>query len=471
MIFLIVVSGLIVFYTWYKYFKLICVFHNPNLGTAVVFSFLLGGLAMVFVYIINNFFNYYWINATLEEFIKLICFVCFYNLFESNFKNPIDYILYVCFICLGFSLFENALKISNETSYNFYILKRSILGPIGHMISSCLIVYGFVKYKFSSKNTSKLIMLKYVFFGLFFHFFTNLIAQYKNFFRKSLDVDLLQNIIAKYPFIPDRLIQNLPEKNGFNIDWGVFILCLIFLIGISIFSTIIINCLNNSKDFTYSNVIDSKKILKIFTQFLGLLFVIEIVVFLVLNYTSLNHSDLYVYEKTQSSFLKSLFEIVIFALLFYCLSIRLSRFKFLKNRWKKLRIETPFVFFRDNYFIRFRGGTNDELQISMLHKKEFNLCPVYKNKKFIKSRKRAFLEEKIIDDKDESYFLIKLFKSKANDDNYKYYLLKSKVGGIIYTAESFPIVEVYELKNIKLLANLETNFSNFKLMDLAYVQS
>ena len=140
-------------------------------------------------------------------------------------------------------------------------------------------------------------MLKYVFFGLFFHFISNLVVQYKRYFHLSLDVQYLQNIIAKYPFLPDRLIQDLPEKNGFNIDWGVFILCLVFLFGISVFSTMIINCLNNSKDFTYSKGIDSKKILKILTQFLGLLFVIEIVVFLVLNFTSLNHSDLYVYAK------------------------------------------------------------------------------------------------------------------------------------------------------------------------------
>ena len=76
MIFLIVISGLIVFYTWYKYFKLICVFHNPNLGTAVIFSFIFGGLAVVFVYLINNFgFNYYWINAILEEIIKIIFYM------------------------------------------------------------------------------------------------------------------------------------------------------------------------------------------------------------------------------------------------------------------------------------------------------------------------------------------------------------------------------------------------------------
>ena len=98
------------------------------------------------------------------------------------------------------------------------------------------------------------------------------------------------------------------------------------------------------------------------------------------------------------------------------------------------------------------------------------LYPVYKTKNFLKSAKKAFLEEKIIDEKDESYFLIKIFKSKSNNDQFKYFLLKSKVGGVMFTEESFPIVEVYELESVEQLVNIGTNFKNFKLLDLAYVK-
>ena len=150
---LIAISGLVVLYTWYKYFLSINVFNPKKRIDLIVYSFITGGVAALIVLIINDFaINIYWLNAIIEESVKVICFIIFYNFFKSNFKNPLDYILYICFICLGFSLFENAIKIINEPDYNFYIIKRSILGPLGHMISSSLIIYGFVKFKYSKEN-------------------------------------------------------------------------------------------------------------------------------------------------------------------------------------------------------------------------------------------------------------------------------------------------------------------------------
>ena len=169
------------------------------------------------------------------------------------------------------------------------------------------------------------------------------------------------------------------------------------------------------------------------------------------------------------NFIKTSFKVFLFAFTSVAILMRISRYKFLEGRWKKLKFELPFYLFKENYFIELKGDSNDEAIICSKLDDFFELHPVYFRRGYLKFTRKAFLERKIIDDNDNSYFLVKLYKNKKSED-YDYVIIKSKRYGKSETIESYPIVNVYQINGLEEIANIETNFNNFKLLDMAYVK-
>ena len=107
--------------------------------------------------------------------------------------------------------------------------------------------------------------------------------------------------------------------------------------------------------------------------------------------------------------------------------------------------------------------------ICSYHNEFFDLYPVYQNAGFLRFSRKAFLEQKIIDSNENSYYLVKVYKNSSSE-NFDRVILTSKKIGTNKTIESYPIVSIYELNNLDEIGNIESNFPDFKLLDMAYVK-
>jgi len=454
---LYLIISILVTLIWFYYFSSINIFSKPNFKI-MLFAFGFGLLSVPIIDQINSLFENFILKVFLEEFFKIGFFVAFYFIFKKHFKEPFDYVIYISMVALGFSVLENWVKFEVTSSYGTLLIVRNVFGPVGHITYGLLAVYGWLKFKYDkNKKHNYIVVVKFLLMAIIFHSIHNYITVNQASWGSKLDLS----------FFNSKTIAE--DSKLFNIQWALVFISIYALFLSSAFSTIINNTLNNSKDFNYKKIINHNNILSKLMIGYGCIFVLQLILYLINHYDALNSSQSGTAHDAQVEFVKTSFKVFLFAFTIVAVIMRISRFNFLKGKWRKVKIELPFYFLKDNYLLKLKGDSYQESQISSFHKEFFNLKPVNNRKTFIKSRNKAFLEEKIIDENQNTYFLVKLFKSIKAED-FDFILLKSRTTGTKSTIESYPIVYVYEIKALEDLVNIETNFHQFKLLDLAYVR-
>lgn len=392
------------------YFRLIDVFQANKL-TQVILVFIMGCASVLFVYFMHYFvpgffiieengeylndFLYYTINVgVVEEVAKMLPFLVFYLFRRKEFKEPIDYIAFISVSALGFSTIENVMYFSN---YGHSIISsRAILCAVGHMFDTALIAYGIVLYKYHPRFNSPLIIL-----GMF-------------------ALACLSHGI--YDF-------SLSVPNGWVLTF-VF-----FLITMSLFATIMNNAQNNSSYFTYKKTIHPMAVTKRLLIYYGVLLVIQLLLAVIFTGISQGIVD------SLMSYLVTGFIIVVTC-------ARLSRFKLIKGRWFKLKVELPFSFNfgADNgrfFSLTLKGDGHEEAMVNPYYQDYCYAYPVSKNKSVIRSAKLAYVDEIRFLKNDEVFYLIKIFSGGFNS-SYSTYVVKPKSSGENFVNEKYPILGMFD---------------------------
>lgn len=459
--------SLIVTIIWFFYFKKINFFSKPNLKLMLI-AFSFGLVSVSIVKPLNSFIDFLIFKVFIEEFVKICFFIIFYLIFKKEFKEPFDYIVYISMVALGFTVLENIVKFNenlqpiskNSFFFDSYILARIVFGPLGHLTYGIIAVYGWIRFKFAEQKNNYLTLFKFLLIAFISHCFYNYIV--------SIPVQESLSFGLDFSFFNSKLLAD--DSKEFHIQWALVLVSFYTLILSSAFVTIINNVLNNSINFNYKKTITQDSILKKLLIGYGFLFILQLALYLIIHSDDLDNSNRVVSGNSQLDFIKTSFKVFLFAITTIIVLMRITRFNLLKGAWQTIKIELPFYIFKDNYLFKIKGNSNEELKISSYHNQFFNLLPVNNKKSLLKYRNKAFLHEKIVDYKHNTYFLVKIFTSKSSDE-FDYFLLKSKSTGMRSTIESYPIVNVYELKGLDQLTNIDSNINQLKLFDIAYVKS
>ncbi len=460
LILLYILIGLIVSLVWFFYFNKINFFSKKKTKYALL-AFIFGLVSVPIVVYLNNSIDSIILKVLIEEITKLFFFSIFLITFKKLFKEPYDYVFYIAMLAIGFSVLENFLKFNVNITKNYffdtYIITRAIFGPLGHISYGVITVYGLIKFKFFDSNKNILTIIRFIFIAIILHCFYNIVVSVEA--QKFLDIGFNFNSFKSKSLAED--------SKYFHIEWALIIICLFNFLLCSIFSTMVNNALNNSKNFNYSEIKNQDSILLKLLSAYASLFIIQFIVYIIIHYTELNSSDKDISNLAQLEFVKTSFKIVLFAFTIVVILFKLSRFLFLKDSWKTIKFELPFHLFKEGYFIKIKGNTDQEIKISTYLQKFFYLTPINYRKTFFKKLSdRVFLEKKIIDSDWNTYFLIKIYEGPKIDD-FNYYILKSIK---INNQKNYPLVKVFKINNADEIIDIQNNFNNFKLLDLAYVK-
>lgn len=425
---------LIAFYIawiWVDYFRLIDVFQANNF-VQVIGVFLMGCTSVLFVFGMHayfpsfffiqkngeylNDFLYFTINVgVVEEVAKMLPFLIFYLFRRKEFKEPIDYLAFISVSALGFSTIENVMYFSN---YGHSIISsRAILCAVGHMFDTALIAYGIVLYKYHPKYKSPLIIL-----GMF-------------------ALAFLSHGI--YDF-------SLSVPNGWILTF-VF-----FLITMSLFATIMNNALNNSSYFTYKKTINPMAVTKKLLIYYGVLLGIQLLLSIV-------------FTGIAEGIVDSLVSYLVTGFIIVVTCARLSRFKLIKGRWFKLKLELPisFNFGADNsrfFRLSLKGDGQDEAMVTPYYQDYCYVYPVTEQKSIIRTPKLAYVDEIRFLKYDEVFYLIKIFKGGFNSD-YDVYIVKPKSLGENYVNGKYPILGMFDKSGLS-----QWNNSNLDVRDFQFIE-
>lgn len=405
------VVAILIAWTWVDYFRLIDIYEKEKLKY-FIFTFFLGWVSVLIVLLVNRIISYYvvfeingdFINdflyctfgiGAIEEVAKMVPFLIMYLFIRKEFNEPVDYLIYISISALGFSAAENLLYF---TSYGPSIItSRAILSTISHMFDTSLIAYGIILYLYKNKSFS--IILLYFFFASLSH--------------------------GIYDF--------LLMHEGFE-HYGTYAMLVYFLLTISLYATILNNAINNSSFFNYKKVVNSKKVRSHLFLYYLLIFSIQILL------------TKYVFEKETSW--SEIFYLFIFIAIILSITIsRLSRFTLIKGRWEKLRLIMPFrIFGGKKYYqienkIRFaiKGDSRNEVKMNTYFNEYFFLVPMSDNSSFIKDKKLAYIEDKILLSNNITLFLVRIYESDKNSE-YTRVLMRPKAIGKARVNKVFPIV-------------------------------
>lgn len=440
MIFLYSIIALFIAWIWIDYFRNIDIFEKEKLKF-ILQTFLLGGVSVVVVVVINKLFlDEYGLNlngkilndfvystvqiGVLEEFAKLLPFIVMLVFFKDQLNEPIDYLIYICVSALGFSAVENTLYFNNYGS--LLITGRAILSTVSHMFDSALVAYGFILYRFHPKYTRPWILIGFFMLGSLSHG----VYDFGLFF------------------------------SGDNIG-GVFLVILYFFITVSFFAVILNNALNNSRFFSYKKVINSSKIVNSIIRYYGIVFAAQ---FSLLMY---EENFEFAFSNLTGSFISTGFIVIV-------TTVRMSRFKLIKNRWHKLKVELPFSIvpgdpfgMKSNYVhVKFKGESFNEILLNEFYNEYFWLCPLTYRNSYLGRKRFAYVEKKLFFKNDLSFYLVKAFHEQK-DGEYEYYLLRSKTVGMTRTKDGSPIFAILKADEHQFSDNPDLTVNDFEFLEWA----
>ncbi len=434
MIVLYSLIALFIAWIWVDYFLRIDIFERESLKY-YIFIFLLGGVSVLVVNFMHWLTNSFWgfsLNGkflndfafsvfqigALEEFSKILPFVVFYFIFKKQLNEPVDYLAYICTAALGFSAVENVLYFYN---YGPEIINgRAILSSVGHMFNTAIFAYGIILYKFKYKKNGVLIII---------------VA----FFAASLS----------HGFYDFWLIY---EKTN---DGGWIVTMLYFLITISIFATILNNSLNNSLYFTYKRVIPSNKIAIRLLTYYGVVFVLQ---FFIIGFV----------KDWGSAFGNVIGALYTMGFIVFVATVRLSRFKLIKNRWQRIKVEMPFTITPRGagfYGLDIRGESSDESKINVFYEEYFYLKPINSCRTDAKTY-IAYIDKKIFLNDETSLFRAKVFlDEELNDFDIVYISLKKC--GLTITKNKNQILMVSKYDGVEEIDDFKLKIKDFKFVEWA----
>jgi RsiW-degrading membrane proteinase PrsW (M82 family) len=438
MIFLYSIIALFIAWIWIDYFRNIDIFEKENIKF-ILQTFFLGGVSVFIVVGVNklfledcglhlngkilNDFVYSTVQiGVLEEFAKLLPFVVMLVFFKAQLNEPIDYLIYICVSALGFSAVENAMYFHNYGP--LLITGRAILSTVSHMFDSALVAYGLILYRFHPKYSRPWVLMGFFMLGSLSHG----IYDFGLFF------------------------------SGDNIG-GVFVIILYFFVTVSLFAVILNNALNNSRFFSYKKVINSSRVINSIFLYYGIVFVAQ---FLVL----MNEENFeFAFSNFTSSFISTGFIVIV-------TTVRLSRFKLIKNRWHKLKLELPFSIvpgdpygMKSNYvLVKFKGESFNEIWINEFYNEYFWLCPLTFRHSYLGSKRLAYVEKKLFFKNDLSFYLVKVFHVQKEGE-YEYYLLRAKTRGMTRARDGSPITAILKAGEHQFSDNSDLTANDFNFLE------
>jgi len=238
-----------------------------------------------------------------------------------------------------------------------------------------------------------------------------------------------------------------------------------FFITISIFATILNNALNNSSFFSYKRVVNSSFVANRMLTYYAVVFLIQIVLL------SFKENTFYAIRNFIGSLNTTGFITVVAV-------VRLSRFKLIKNRWQRIRVEMPFsmgggAFGNQSsgslFNIRIKGESYNEAFINTFYQEYFYLTAVSSRSTELEDDQLAYIEEKLFLKDDETFYLSKIFKNQ-NKDNFERRLLKPKTNGTTIMNKKYPIVGLLMIESDDELTNTNLSAGDFEFQVWAYIK-
>jgi RsiW-degrading membrane proteinase PrsW (M82 family) len=442
MIGIYIVIAVFIAWIWVDYYRLIDIYENEKLKYFIP-TFILGCSSVFIVlglnkYVLESFhfqINGEFVNDFLycifkigmvEEFAKTMPFVIVLLLFKKQLNEPIDYLAFISISALGFSAAENVLYF--HKSGPSVINGRAILSTVGHMFDTSLIAYGIIRYKYFYKNKGIFRIIFFFFLAAFSHGF--------------------------YDFW---LIYEGTQSGG----WIITILY--YFVTISVFAVIINNAINNSTFFTYKKVINSDKVAGRLVAYYSIVFLCQL---LLLSF----------FEDMTNAFLNLRASIFSSGFIIAVTSVRLSRFKLIKDRWENLKLEMPFTMAPGDTFgrrnspirIRIKGDSYNETFINQYYEEYFELNPISTRNTYLENTRNAFIERKIFLKDEETFYLAKVFHAYKTEV-FEMYLLKPKTANKTMVNEKHPIVAVLKIENIEDIENTALTSHDFEFLEWAYI--
>lgn len=436
-----IIISIFIAWIWVDYFRLIDIFKKDDLSHLLI-VFLLGAgstyLVLKFDDLNLSIFNLYQEGilihdllycifkiGLIEELAKAIPILLTYAFFKQRLREPIDILAFFCVSALGFSAAENVMYF-NQGGPSM-ITGRAILASVAHMFNTALLSYGLIRIKFFHENKKLYLLIIYCLFAATSH--------------------------GLYDFI----IIHLQSSISF-----VLVIAYFFLT-VSVFATILNNCINNSSFFTYSLVIDSDKVSQRLLMYYGIVYLFQLGLVWYFN-------DFIV------AVFQNVFNVLTVGFVIIVTITRLSRFKLIKDRWNKLKIEMPFTYEQQvgyksstSNVLRIRGESYNEAYVNAFYNEFCLINPVSSKSSFLEESKIAFLESKLFLKNDETFYLLKVFNDFENNIYFKV-LLKPKITGNRMVNNEYPIVGLLFIDETYNLQDTNLSLEDFEFLEWAYIK-
>jgi hypothetical protein len=224
---------------------------------------------------------------------------------------------------------------------------------------------------------------------------------------------------------------------------------------VSVYSTVLNNALNHSPFFTYNTIVHPRAILSKLLLYYG--------IFLALQFALISYN-----EDIVTALTKMVSGIFYVGLVMLVILSRLSRFKLIQNRWKKITVELPFSLRPSGGFaFSIKGDGLAEADVGILFGKQLLLCPLSQTNSTIEAEIPILMTEKLFLDGEEVYYRILLEQHSAALPQYIF--LKAKIAESTKALEQYPIVAVLYPKEQDSSINTYS-FKDFHFVEWAYLK-
>lgn len=408
-------TALFIAWIWVDYFRLIDVFDKSSLFRVLVVFFLGAATVIPVVFtgeymitplglglngdFVNDLFYCFAGIGLPEEIMKIVPLGIAFLLFRNHVREPLDVISVSVVGALGFSAAENFRYF---TVYGAEIISaRAILSTVGHAIFTAVFAYGFVQAIYRNRKYPLWPVLGFLFLSALIH--------------GLFDFFLMHEGFAGY---------------------GWILMIVLFMIGISLFATILNNTLNISPYFNYKKSVNSSIVTQRMFLYYFLLFVTQ--------------CGIVTWQKD----LKSTVQMVInnsytITPIIAVTALRLSRFKLIAGKWQPLKAELPFkiVFGEYNgsttmvgFHIIIKGEPFNDYQLNRHIGEYVLICPATRESHYLKKCRQALIRDKIFLNGEQAYFVTDIF-IEGKSGEHETVLLQAKTMGRT-TFGDFPVVAV-----------------------------
>lgn len=408
-------TALFIAWIWVDYFRLIDVFDKSSLFRVLVVFFLGAATVIPVVFtgeymitplglglngdFVNDLFYCFAGIGLPEEIMKIVPLGIAFLLFRNHVREPLDVISVAVVGALGFSAAENFRYF---TVYGAEIISaRAILSTVGHAIFTAVFAYGFVQAIYRNRKYPLWSVLGFLFLSALIH--------------GLFDFFLMHEGFAGY---------------------GWILMIVLFMIGISLFATILNNTLNISPYFNYKKSVNSSLVTQRMFLYYFLLFVTQ--------------CGIVTWQKD----LKSTVQMVInnsytITPIIAVTALRLSRFKLIAGKWQPLKAELPFkiVFGEYNgsttmvgFHIIIKGEPFNDYQLNRHIGEYVLICPATRESQYLKKCRQALIRDKIFLNGEQAYFVTDIF-IEGKSGEHETVLLQAKTIGRT-TFGDFPVVAV-----------------------------